>query len=286
MPTVSLCIPAHNEAATIGPLVAEIRHVLVRRGLLDELVVIDDRSTDDTASLARDAGATVYGSGTILRSVGESQGKGDAMWRGLAATTGDVIVWCDADLDRFDVARLRDLVDPLLEDSRLAMTKGFFRRVDDDGVATGGGRTTELVVRPMLSLLFPSAAHVREPLSGMFALRRAVAESLPFEADYGVDVGLLLDTLARCGARAVADVDLGVLSHRSQPLTSLAVQSAAVQRTILRRAGHHVLGSALIRPDAPDVNCLANVRPPLGPFLATHGRRLINDAVPAGALSR
>lgn len=234
---VSICIPAHNEEATIGRLVSDIQRTLVRSGVVGEVVVIDDRSHDATARVARAAGARVVTGCDILPSFGPGLGKGDAMWRSLAVSTGDIVVWCDADLHQFDAARLGQLVQPLLDDPRIKMSKGWFRRVHPEGGPTQGGRVTELVARPLLGMLFPDTRHIREPLGGIVAMRRDAAERLSFEPDYGVDVGLLIDTVQRWGRAAVTQVDLGDLEHRHQPLECLAVQAAAVQRTILARAG-------------------------------------------------
>lgn len=248
--TASLCIPARNEAASIGDLIDAARRELWELGTVDEIVVIDDGSDDLTAFEAALAGATVVSSAALMIEVGPSCGKGDAMWRSLATSTGELIVWCDGDIRDFDVRRLGLLLQPLRSDPDIEMVKGYFRRVNADGLPTDGGRVSELVARPLLSLLMPIAADIREPLSGMFAMRRTAAESLSFESDYGVDIGLLLDTIAKWGRSSVVEVDLGVLAHRNQPLDRLALQAAAVERSILTRCGldHAQLGKTLRRP--------------------------------------
>lgn len=234
--TVSICIPARNEASSIGPLVRDMQRLLVDRDMVSEIVVVDDRSEDITSLLARAAGARVVAGHDVLPSFGPGLGKGDAMWRSLVASSGDIIVWCDADLRHFDVTGLTRLVQPLIDDQRIRLAKGYFTRLAADGTVGEGGRVTELVVRPLLSLLFPDATHIREPLGGIYAMRRDAAEQLPFEPDYGVDIGLLLDTLHRWGRSSITQVDLGNLAHRNQSIDGLAVQAAAVQRAILSRA--------------------------------------------------
>lgn len=261
--SVSMCIPARNEATTIAALVAQAHSRLVRRGIVDEIVVMDDRSDDATASVASAAGARVVSTNSVMKSFGPSLGKGDAMWRSLAVTTGDIVLFCDGDLQAFDVTRLEDLVCPLLNDRWTMMSKGFFRRLDADGEPGPGGRVTGLVARPLLSLLFPQVSDIYEPLSGMYAIRRHVAEGFTFEADYGVDVGLLLDTVRKCGRGSVAQVDLGTLRHTNQSLDSLAGQAAAVERSILTRAGlqRNKLGTRMGRPGGPFTNISSSVRP-------------------------
>ena len=263
--SVSMCIPARNEASTIGALIAHAQSRLVLRGIVDEIVVMDDRSDDNTARVAAAAGARVVSTNSVMQSFGPSLGKGDAMWRSLAVTTGDIVLFCDGDLQSFDVTRLEDLVYPLLNDRWTMMSKGFFRRLDADGEPGPGGRVTELVARPLLSLLFPQASDIHEPLSGMYAVRRHLAEGFTFEADYGVDVGLLLDTVRKCGRGSVTQVDLGTLRHTNQSLHSLAGQAAAVERTILTRAGlqRNKLGTRMGRPGGPFTNISSSVRPPL-----------------------
>ncbi len=261
--SVSMCIPARNEADTLGALIAQVQSRLVRRGVVDEIVVMDDRSDDATASVAAAAGARVVSTNEVMQSFGPSLGKGDAMWRSLAVTTGDIVLFCDGDLESFDVTRLEDLLHPLLDDRWTMMSKGFFGRLDADGEPGPGGRVTELVARPLLSLLFPQVSDIHEPLSGMYAIRRHLAEGFTFEADYGVDVGLLLDTVRKCGRGSVAQVDLGTLRHANQSLDCLASQAAAVERSILTRAGlqRNTLGTRMGRPGGPFTNISSSVRP-------------------------
>lgn len=267
--TASVCLPARNEESTIGPLVRALRETLLRDRVADEVVVIDDRSSDFTANEAEMAGAVVHHSSSILPEFGPSLGKGDALWRSVAATTSDLILWCDADLESVDFNRLGELLEVLRTDPHAMLVKGYFDRLDEHGQRTTGGRVTELAARPLLALVAPQLGHIREPLSGMMAIRRSTAELLPFDADYGVDVGLLLDTNRLFGPRSIRQIGLGPLRHRNQPIESLAVQSGCVQRAILTRAGHHrsQLGGALHRPDRDSATLTTAQRPPLRSLL-------------------
>ncbi len=195
--TISVCVPAKNEAATIGGIVQAIRTPLVlEHPVVDEIVVVDDRSTDGTGALAAAAGATVVSTCAPLADVVPATGKGEALWRGLAASTGELVVFCDADITDFDARFVLGLVGPLLTDPSVQFVKGFYERPDTHAPGTGG-RTTELVARPLLSLLFPSLTGIVQPLSGEYAARRAVLEQVPFVQGYGVDLGLLVDVQAR-----------------------------------------------------------------------------------------
>ena len=234
--TITVCIPARNEAATLGVIVDEIVRVLMKSGpgqaLVDELLVVDDRSTDGTAAIARQAGATVIASGSATT----GGGKGNALWTGLKAATGDVLVFCDADLESFSFRYITRLVAPLLLDSDLAFVKGFYDRREDASGA-GGGRTTELSARPLLTLLFPELAFLRQPLSGEFAGRSDVLREVPFIEGYGVEVGLLVDILRLCGVDSIAQVDLGLKLHRHRSLAELSVQATEIAAVLLERAG-------------------------------------------------
>jgi glucosyl-3-phosphoglycerate synthase len=233
--------------------------------VVSEIVVLDDRSTDLTRLEAELAGATVYSTGDVLPGFGPSRGKGDAMWRSLVVSDGDIVLWCDADLQNINVRRLGALVEQLRLDPSCIMAKGYFQRTDASGQPSAGGRVTELAARPLLSLVAPEASRIHEPLGGIFAMRRWAAERLPFEADYGVDVGLLLDTMHTYGIDSIAQVDLGQLRHRNQSTEALAIQSASVERSILVRSGfdRHRLGHELHRRGKETVAISAPLRPPL-----------------------
>lgn len=228
---VSVCLPARNEEATVGAIVATIVRELVEvAGVVDEVVVIDDGSTDDTAAVAAAGGAVVVAADDVLPGVGPGTGKGEALWKALHVATGDVLVFCDADLQDFDPAFVTGLLDPFT-DPRVGFVKGHYER------PLGGGRVTELVARPLIGLFFPALAFVRQPLGGEFAARRQVLEQVPFVQGYGVDLALLVDVAARFGLDSIAQADLGVRTHRNRSLEDLGAQATAVLRAALHRAG-------------------------------------------------
>jgi glucosyl-3-phosphoglycerate synthase len=228
---ISVCLPARNEAATVGTIVREIAGA----SLVDEIVVIDDGSTDATASVARDAGARVVAEAGILPETGPGTGKGNVLWKSLHACTGDVLCWLDADLRNVRADYVDRLVAPLLTNPDVMFVKAYYER-SFGGDPQGGGRVTELVARPLLSLLFPKLADVFQPLGGEYAARRRALEVLPFVEGWGVELGLLIDVVERFGRGAIAQVDLGVREHRNRPLAELAPQALAIIATALRRA--------------------------------------------------
>jgi len=229
---VSVCLPARNEAATIGAIVSEV----VRLDVVAEVVVLDDGSTDDTAAIATDGGARVVGEASVLPEAGPGSGKGNAMWKSLYACTGEVICWIDADLRNFRGEYVERLCAPLLTQPDTMFVKAYSAR-SFEGAPTGGGRVTELVARPLLSLLFPKLADIVQPLGGEYAARRSALEVLPFVEGWGVELGLLVDVVERFGRDSVAQVDLDVREHRNRPLAELGPQALAVMATALRRAG-------------------------------------------------
>jgi len=261
--TVSVCIPCRDEAGTIGALVRAVRQELidVADPLVDELVVVDDRSTDGTAAVASRAGARVVPIEEVHAEHGIGWGKGNALWAGLRATTGDVVVWLDGDLTSFAADWVVRLAVPLLEDPSIALVKAHAHRPTTMG---GGGRTTELVARPLISLYFPELANLHQPLAGEYAVRRTVVEELPFVTGWGVEMALLVDIARAYGAAAIAQVDVGVREHRHRPLESLAAQAAEVAATTLMRAGALAEAHPVLRR-ADGTELVLNVweRPPL-----------------------
>jgi glucosyl-3-phosphoglycerate synthase len=234
---VSVCLPARDEAATIGPIVAAVRRDLIERnGLVDEIVVIDDGSHDDTARIAEAEGARVVAEAAILPELPSGSGKGNALWKSLYACRGDIICWLDADIRNFDSAFVSRLVQPLLDDPHVRFTKAYYHR-PLHGEPSGGGRVTELVARPLISHWFPSLREIIQPLSGEYAGRREILESLPFVEGWGVELGLLVDLTQRFGADVITQVDLGVREHRNRPVEDLGPQALAILLAALRRAG-------------------------------------------------
>ena len=246
--TISVCLPARDEATTVGAIVRTLRAELVEAtGLVDEVLV-------------------EHGAGT---------GKGEALWKSVAAAEGDLIVWCDADIVDFDARFVVGLIGPLLTRPEIGFVKGYYDR-PIDGVPSTGGRVTELVARPLIALLFPRLGNIVQPLSGEYAGRREALEAVPFVQGYGVDLGLLIDISARFGLDTIAQVDLGVRHHRNRTLEQLSPQALAVMQTAFAKA--HVAtqtGSAptLVRPGSEDLTLRHVERPPLAE-LASYLRRL------------
>ena len=237
--SVSVVIPARNEERTVAGVAGAISRSLVfRTPLIDELVVIDSDSTDGTAAAAAGAGAKVYRAAEILPTAGRYPGKGEALWKSLHVTTGDILVFVDADLTSWGPHFVTGLIGPLLADPDVLLVKGFYTRVftgSDGSTSTEGGRVTELVARPLISLWWPELTGVVQPLAGEWAARRSLMESLPIPVGYGVELATLMDTAARHGLDAVAQVDLGSRAHRHQANHDLAVMSAELLAVAERR---------------------------------------------------
>jgi len=231
-----VCIPARNEESTVGYVVRTIRRTLVDRSrCVDEVLVVDDRSTDDTARIAGRAGARVVSSWDACREPGGSRGKGDALWTSIQMCSTDLIGWVDADLQSLDPRTLVELFEPLLLNPDVHLVKGRFERLAH-GKPQGPGRVTALTAKPLIRLLFPELAWVSEPLGGLFAGRISSFRQIDLERDYGVDVGVLLDVADRYGVRSIAEVDLGMISHRNRELGELSEMAGQVARTIISRA--------------------------------------------------
>jgi len=238
--TVSLVVPARNEAATVGAVVSRVRAALMDTvSLLDEIVVIDSDSEDETFEVAQDAGAVVHRSRDIRPDLGSLPGKGEAMWKSLFVTRGELLVFMDADLIDWDTHFVPGLLGPLLTDPEIALVKGFYERPfldgDDEG-AQEGGRVTELVARPLIALCFPELAGLFQPLAGEWAIRRSLFETLSVPTGYAVELAALIDTADCLGAGAIAQVQLGRRSHRHQALRDLGAMAAQVMAGGLARA--------------------------------------------------
>lgn len=243
--TVSVVLPALDEEKTVGHVVAALQPLTeVRAGqrvpLVDEILVLDGGSTDETAERAAAAGARVVDRETALPGVEVRPGKGEVLWRSLAVARGDLVVFADADLVDVDPGLVVGLLGPLLTVEGVHLVKGFYRRplrLETAELGTGGGRVTELVARPLLARFAPELSGVVQPLGGEYAGTRELLTALPFAGGYGVEIGLLLDTVHRHGLDAVAQVDLGVRKHRNRNLLDLGVMSQQVLATVLARVG-------------------------------------------------
>ncbi len=236
---VSVVLPALDEQHTVGAIVTRLRRDLMeRRPLIDELVVMDSGSMDQTARVAADAGARVVQLDDVLPQLPSVAGKGEALWRSLAATTGDVVAFVDSDLEAFDSTFAWGTVAPLLTNPDLAFVKATYDRPLADGQRlqpAGGGRVTELVARPLVNLHWPELAGFVQPLAGEYAARRSLLEQLPFPCGYGVELGLLVDTWAVVGLDAMAQVDVGVRRHRHHDDQALGRMAAEIMLTAQSR---------------------------------------------------
>ena len=292
--TVSVCIPARNEARTLGPIVETILASLgplaaaPGAGLVDEVVVVDDGSSDGTGNVAREAGARVTTTAAVIASMGPGApetppcGKGLAMWAAAFVARGDLLVFVDADVVDFGSHFVTGLLGPLLAPSPAPasqagarengrppsaggagsgaggafpgarLVKGFYERPDTP--AGGGGRVTELAARPVLSLCHPHLAAVRQPLAGESACWRSTFASLAIPAGYGVEIGMLLEVAARWGTGAIAQVDLGVRHHRNRPLPELAPQAREVLGVALTLAGARVEDPPMTLPPLAELS--------------------------------
>jgi glucosyl-3-phosphoglycerate synthase len=226
---------------TIGRVVRTFKHALMDRiPLLDEIVVIDSGSSDRTGPIAERAGVTVVQHGEILARYGAFQGKGEALWKSLYMLKGDLICWVDTDISNIHPKFVYGLLGPLLTDPHIHYVKGFYRRPLKYGtelMAQGGGRVTELAARPLLNLFFPELSGLVQPLSGEYAGRRSVLESVPFFTGYGVELGLLLAISEAYGLRSIAQVDLGMRVHRNQTLFDLSKMAFAIIQVGLKHLG-------------------------------------------------
>lgn len=244
---VSLVVPARNEAATVGAVVSRVREALMDTvDLVDEIVVIDSDSDDDTFAIASEAGAVVHRSAEIRPDLGTHPGKGEAMWKSLFVTTGDLIVFMDADLHDWDTHFVPGLLGPLLSDPAVQLVKGFYERPGADGPLEGG-RVTELVARPLIALLFPELGDLVQPLAGEWAVRRDWFASLTVPTGYAVELAALVDTIRTGGADAIAQVDLGVRAHRHQALRDLGGMATQILAAALERAGGGHATDAVLR---------------------------------------
>jgi glucosyl-3-phosphoglycerate synthase len=239
--TISVVIPARNEERTVAEVVTALRQALMTdAGLVDEIVVMDSDSTDATSRVAAAAGATVHKTVEVAPELGSHPGKGEALWKSLLVTRGDLLVFVDADLTHWGPHFVTGLLGPLLADPGVLLVKGFYERLytgSDGSASADGGRVTELVARPLLSMWWPELTNVVQPLAGEWAARRSLMESLPIPVGYGVELATLLDTARMHGLDAVAQVDLGRRGHRHQASHDLALMAAELMVVAEGRRG-------------------------------------------------
>jgi glucosyl-3-phosphoglycerate synthase len=237
--SISLALPALNEEETVGRVIRTLQRALqVRVPLVDEIVLVDSDSSDQTREVARRLGVPVYIHQRLLPELGPRAGKGEALWKSLLVTRGDLLIWLDTDIVNIHPRFVFGILGPLLLDRRIQFVKGFYRRplrVGDRVQAGGGGRVTELTARPLLNLFYPELSGVIQPLSGEYGGRRTALEQLPFFSGYGVETGLLIEVLERFGLPAIAQVDLQERIHHNQSLEALSKMSFAIIQAVIAK---------------------------------------------------
>jgi glucosyl-3-phosphoglycerate synthase len=237
--TVSLVLPTLDEGETIGPIVRRAkREMQDRLPLLDEILVIDSASSDETRSIAEAEGARVLQHPNVLSRYGSYRGKGEALWKSLYETTGDIVVWADTDVKNWHSRMVYGTLGPLLHEPRLQYVKGYYQRpIVQGGVLTegGGGRVTELVARPLINLFFPELSGLIQPLAGEYAGRRSILEQIPFFTGYAVEIGHLIDVSDRVGIEGLGQVDLERRVHRNQELEGLSRMSFVILQAVMKR---------------------------------------------------
>ncbi len=237
--SISLALPALNEEKTVGNVIQTIKGALVETApLLDEIVLIDSNSEDRTREIAQSLGVPVYIHQEVLPDYGARRGKGEALWKSLYCTQGDIIIWLDTDIVNIHPRFAYGLIGPLLLRRDVQFVKGFYRRplrVGGKIQAGGGGRVTELTARPLLNLFYPELSGVIQPLSGEYGGTRAALEQCGFFSGYGVEIGLLIDMLEKFGLTSIAQVDLQERIHHNQPLEALSKMSFAIIQAVIRK---------------------------------------------------
>ncbi len=268
--SVDVIVPTKECAATVAEVLRCTVAPLSRAGLVDELIVVDAGSADGTARYAAAAGARVLQQDELLPGYGPARGKGDAMWRALHATSGEIVCFLDGDTADPDPDHLRGLLGPLLTDHSVQLVKGAFERplrAGEVDLAHEGGRVTELMARPLLNLHEPRLAGFSQPLAGEFAARRSLLEALPFPIGYGVEIAVLIDALRECGLDGLAECQLGTRQNRHQPLRALGEMAYAVLAAVEKRVGldRSTVGGHFLRPweDGAVIQVPIDERPPL-----------------------
>ena len=236
---ISLCIPTLNEEKTIGKEVLILRSELMERyPLIDEFAVIDSGSNDKTLEVAESYGADTYLASEILPEVGDKRGKGENLWKAIHQLKGDIICYVDADISNIHPRFVYGLVAPLIKQAEVQYVKAFYDRPLNysSGLrSSGGGRVTEILIRPLFSLFYPELTNIIQPLSGEYAARREVLEMIPFPIGYGVETSHLLDLYEKVGLNAFAQTDLDRRVHRNQTTNALGKMSFGILQTFINR---------------------------------------------------
>lgn len=234
--TISLGLPTKNVEQTLEPILFTIQNYLQEQHpLLDEIAIIDGHSTDKTVEIAKEHNVEVYFESDILPEVGRQRGKGEALWKSLAVLKGDIIAWIDSDIRNIDPRFVYGIVGPIIKNKNIDFVKAHYRRPIKVGESlnnTGGGRVTELVTRPIFNLFYPELAAFAQPLSGEYAGRRSLLETLPFYTGYAVETGLLVEILRSRGLDVMAQVDLEERIHDNQPLSALGRMAFEIQQAV------------------------------------------------------
>lgn len=247
--TISLALPALNEAENVGNVIRAVKNALMdNTPLLDEIVLIDSNSTDQTREIAAGLGLPVYIHQNLLPRYGARIGKGEALWKSLYVTHGDIVLWIDTDIVNIHPRFVYGVLGPLLQDPRVQFVKGFYQRPLKSGEVLekgGGGRVTELTARPLLNLYYPELSGVIQPLSGEYGGRRKALEQMHFFSRYGVEIGLLIETFEKFGLASIAQVDLLERVHHNQSLEALSKMSFQIHQAVMRRLesryGQHIM---------------------------------------------
>ncbi|MBT7696815.1 MAG: glucosyl-3-phosphoglycerate synthase [Desulfobacterales bacterium] len=239
--SISLCLPTLNEEATIGKEILIMKSELMTRyPLLDEIVIIDSGSKDKTMEIAGEFGADVYRATDILPDIEQFKGKGENLWKALYITKGNIIVYIDADIINIHHRFAYGLIGPLILSDKIRFSKAFYDRPIAIGKnkirQTGGGRVTELVIRPLFSLFFPELTQIMQPLSGEYAGFRDVFDKIPFPIGYGVETSMILDIYEKWGLEVMAQVDLEKRVHRNQDTRALGRMAFVILKTFLERS--------------------------------------------------
>ena len=251
--TISLALPALNEEKTVGKVLSTIKKAMMEDvPLLDEIILIDSNSTDRTREIARDMGVPVYIHQELLPNYGARSGKGEALWKSLYVTKGDIVIWIDSDIVNIHPRFVYGVLGPMLFNPNIQFVKGFYQRPLKTGrktQSTGGGRVTELTARPLINLFYPELSGVIQPLSGEYGGRRAALEQLTFYSGYGVETGLLIDVFEKYGLHSIAQVDLLERIHHNQTLQALSKMSFVIMQTMFSK-----LERRFARPILEEIN--------------------------------